>query len=205
MPATPLPLPAGPSLVLSLTHHTLTQTLHTKAATVPSVLVNICNSTLSANPIHANIWVSAAKWTPKGNLVVFAGPGISFKALFATSPLLTAAMSQALPDEPTISSYQNVKWGKVMINSVPTGVIKGHPHIHSAAACWQTLIRNHPFLCHLKVCQLPSWVHWPSLYHPGLQSSLVFTFEDPDGTLALPYLCMQCIYLWSPVPHCALV
>jgi len=185
------PPPPRPSLVLSLTYHTLIQTLRAKAATAPPALVNVCNSALSADPIHTNVWVSAAKWTPKGNLVVFAGPGISREALFATSPLLTAAVSQALPDEPVIFSHQNVKWGKVMVSSVPTGVVEGHPHAHSPAACWQTLIDNNPSLRHLKVCQLPSWVRRPSLYHPGLQSSLVFAFEDLDGTLA-PSLIRAC-------------
>jgi len=85
--------PPRPSLVLSLTHHTLAQTLHAKAATVPPVLVNICNTALSTDPTHANVWVSATKWTPKGNLVVFARPGISCDALFTTSSLLTAAIS----------------------------------------------------------------------------------------------------------------
>jgi len=192
------PSPPRPSLVLSLTHHMLAQTLHTKTATAPPLLVNVCNSTLSADLIHANVWVSAAKWTPKGNLVVFVGPGISHKVLFTTSPLLTTAVSRALPDEPSISSHQNVKWGKVMVNSVPTGVVEGHPHMHSPAACWQSLIENNPSLCNLKVCQLPSWVRQPSLYHPGLQSSLVFAFEDPDGTLAPSLIRARNVYAFGP-------
>jgi len=146
------PPPPRPSLVLSLTHHTLVQTLCAKAATAPPVLVNICNTALSTDPIHANVWVSAAKWTPKGNLVMFTGPGVSHDALFATSSLLTSAISWALPDDPRISSRQNVKWGKVMINSIPTGITEGYPHAHSPAACWQSLIDNNPSLHLLKVC-----------------------------------------------------
>jgi len=121
------PPPAWPSLVLSLTHHTLVSTLCAKAALAPPVLVNACNATLSADPTHANVWVSATKWTPKGNLVVFAGPGVSRNTLFATSHLLTSAVSRVLPEDPVISSCLNVKWGKVLINSVPTGVSEGHP------------------------------------------------------------------------------
>ena len=185
------PPPARPSLVLSLTHHMLILTLCAKAALAPLVLVNACNAALSADPTHTNVWVSAAKWTPKGNLVMFAGPGVSRDALFATSHLLMSAVSQVLPEDLAISSRLNVKWGKVLINSVPTGVSEGHPTTHSPAACWQELISNNPSLRHLTVCQLPSWVRRPSLYQPGSQSSLVFSFEDPDGSIG-PSLIRAC-------------
>ena len=83
--AKPPPLPTRPSLVLSLMHHMLFLALKTKVATVLApVLVKVCNNMLALDPTHANIWVSAAKWTPKGNLVVFAGPDITYDALFAT-------------------------------------------------------------------------------------------------------------------------
>ena len=170
--------------MLSLTHHTLVLTLRAKAALAPPVLVAACNAALSTNPIHTNVQVSAAKWTPKGNLVVFAGPGVSRDALFTTSHILTSAVSRVLPEGPQISSRLNVKWGKVMVNSVPTGISEGCPTAHSPAVCRQELITNNPSLRHLKVCQLPSWVCQPSLFQPGSQSSLVFSFEDPDGLIA---------------------
>jgi len=185
------PPPARPSLVLSLTHHMLVLTLRAKAALALPVLVDACNAVLSADPTHTNVWMSAAKWMPKGNLVVFASPSVTRNALFATSHLLTSAMSQVLPEDLAISSCLNVKWGKVLINSVPTGVSEGCPTAHSPAACWQDLISNNPSLCHLTVCQLPSWVHQPSLYQLGSQSSLVFSFEDLDGSIA-PSLIRAC-------------
>jgi len=79
----------------------------------------------------------------------------------------------------------------VLINSVPTGVIEGHPHTHSPPTCWQVLIDNNPSFRNLKVCQLPSWVRRPSLYTLGSSSSLVLAFEDPDGTIA-PSLIRAC-------------
>ena len=191
------PPPARPSLVLSLTHHMLTSTLRAKAALALPVLVNTCNTTLSADPAHANVQVSAAKWTPKGNLVVFASPGVSRNALFATSHILTSAMSWVLPEDPAISSRLNVKWGKVLINSVPTGVSEGCPTAHSPAVCWQDLISHNPSLRHLTVCQLPSWVRWPSLYQLGSQSSLVFSFEDPDGSIAPALICARHVYAFG--------
>jgi len=195
------PPPPRPSLVLSLTHHTLASTLCATAALAPPVLVNACNAALSADPTHTNVRLSAAKWTPKGNLVVFAGPGVSRDALFATSYLLTSAVSRALPDDPRISSRLNVKWGKVMISSVPTGVTEESPSAHSPAACWQSLIDNNPSLHRLKVCQLPSWVRRPSLYHLGSQSSLVLAFEDPDGMITPSLICAWTVYAFGSQCH----
>jgi len=190
-PARPPPPPTRPSLVLALTHHTLSTMLKAKADILAPALVEICNAALASDPIHANIQLSAAKWTPIGNLVVFAGPGVSCDTLFATSHLLTTTISWALPEHLMISSRLNVKWGKVLINSVPTGVVEGHPHAHSPPTCWQVLIDNNPSFRNLKVCQLPSWVCHPSLFTLGLSSSLVLTFEDPDGTIA-PSLIRAC-------------
>ena len=161
------PPPPRPSLVLSLTHHMLLLTLRTTAALTPPVLVNVYNAALSADPIHTNVQVSTAKWSPKGNLVIFAGLDVMHNALFTTSSLLTSTISWALPDDLWISSHLNVKWGKVMINSVPTGITEDHPTAHFLAACWQLLINNNPSLHYLKVCQLPSWSHQPSLFLPG--------------------------------------
>jgi len=179
----------------------LASTLRAKAALALPVLVNACNAMLSANPTHANVQVSAAKWTPKGNLVVFAGPSVSRDALFTTSHILTSAVSQVLPEDPAISSRLNVKWGKVLINSVPTGVSEGCPTAHSPAACWQDLISHNPSLHHLTVCQLPSWVRRPSLYQPGSQSSLVFSFEDLDGLIAPALICAHHVYAFGLQCH----
>ena len=197
-PAKPPPPPARPSVVLSLTNHTLTSTLQSHAdSVVAPALVKAMNRDLAASPTHASVRVSAAKWTPKGNLVVFAGPSISCETLFLALPLLTQSVSQALPDDPAISSRLNVKWGKVLINSVPTGVIEGYPHMHLPATCWQVLIDNNPSLRPLKVCQLPSWVRRPSLFKPGSQSSLVLAYEDPDGSVTQSILAQRHLYAFG--------
>ena len=164
---------------------------------VAPALVEAMNCDLAASPTHASVRVSAAKWTPKGNLVVFAGPGVSRKTLFLALPLLTQSVSRALPDDPAISSRLNVKWGKVLINSVPTGVVEGYPHAHLPATCWQVLIDNNPSLHPLKVCQLPSWVRRPSLFKPGSQSSLVLAYEDPDGSVTQSILAQRYLYAFG--------
>ena len=182
--------------MLSLIYHMLTSTLKATTATVlVPALVEVSNAALAATPQYAHVRVSAAKWTPKGNLVIFAGPGVSCDALYSATHIINSAVSKALPEDPCISACLNVKWGKVLINSVPTGVVEGHPTTHSPATCWQVLLDNNPSLfCHLKVCQLPSWVWWPSLFQLGSSLSLVFSFEDPDGTIALTLIKARNVY-----------
>ena len=68
--------------MLSLLHHMLTSTLKAAAATVLApALVEVSNAALAANLQYTHVRVSTAKWTPKGNLVVFAGPGVSRDAV----------------------------------------------------------------------------------------------------------------------------
>ena len=184
-PPKPTPPPPRPSLVLSLIGHTLDTTLKTQASVLAPGLMGVCNDTLASVLTFASVWVSACRWTPKGNLVIFAGPDTSRDQLSTASHLLTSAVAASLPDvSARVSSCLNVRWGKVLINRVPTGVQDDSPAAHSPSACLQDLLENNPSLCPLKVTQLPSWVRAPCLFQPGLSSSLVFVFEDPDGTLA---------------------
>ena len=104
--------------MLSLLHHTLTLTLKAAAAMVLApALVKVSNTTLATNPQYAHVRVSAAKWMPKGNLVIFAGPGVSRDTLYSAAPLINSAVSEALLEDPCISACLNVKWGKVLIMS----------------------------------------------------------------------------------------
>jgi len=185
-----------PSIVLSLMHHMLTSMLKaTTALVLAPALVEVSNTALAATLQYAHIRVSTAKWMPKGNLVIFAGPSVSCDMLYSAAPLINSAVGEALPEDPCISARLNVKWGKVLINSVPTSIIEGHPTAHSPATCWQVLLDNNPSLFrHLKVCQLPSWVQQPSLFKPGSTLSLVFSFEDPDGTITLTLIKARNVY-----------
>ena len=184
-PPKPAPPPPRPSLVLSLIGHMLDTTLKMQAGVLAPGLVGVCNDALASVPTFASIRVSACRWTPKENLFVFAGPDTSRDQLSATSHLLISAIAALLPDASArVSSHLNVRWGKVLINGVPTGVTDDSSATHSPSACLQDLLKNNPSLCPLKVTQLPSWVWALCLFQPGLLSSLVFVFEDPDGTLA---------------------
>ena len=135
-PPKPTPPPPWPSLVLSLIGHTLDTTLKTQASVLAPGLVGVCNDALTSVPTFASVWVSACRWTPKGNLVVFTGLDMSRDQLSAASYLLTLAVAASLPDASThISSRLNVRWGKVLVNRVPTGISDDSPVAHSPSAC----------------------------------------------------------------------
>ena len=183
-PPKPTLPPPRPSLVLSLIGHTLDTTLKMQAGVLAPGLVGVCNDALASVLTFTSVRVSACRWTPKGNLVVFASPDMLRDQLSAASHLLTLAVAASLPDVSAhISSHLNVRWGKVLVNGVPTGVLDDSPAAHSPSACLQDLLENNPSLRPLKVIQLPSWVQVPRLFQPSSSSSLVFAFEDPDGTL----------------------
>ena len=184
-PPKPTLPPPRPSLVLSLIGHTLNTTLKMQAGVLAPGLVGVCNDALASVPTFASVRVSACRWTPKGNLVVFTRPDTSRDQLSAASHLLTSAVATSLPDASArVSSRLNVRWGKVLINGVPTGVMDDSPAAHSPSVCLQDLLENNPSLRPLKVTQLPSWVRALCLFQPGSSSSLVFAFEDPDGSIA---------------------
>jgi hypothetical protein len=70
----PKPKPAiRPSLVVYLCHTSLLTTLREIANTQASCLVTTCNEALASKACYASVQVSAAKWAPLGNLVVFVG------------------------------------------------------------------------------------------------------------------------------------
>ena len=164
-PPKPAPPPPRPSLVLSLIGHILDTTLKTQADVLAPGLMGVCNDTLASVPTFASVRVSACRCTPKGNLVVFAGSDTSRDQLSATSHLLTLAVAASLPDASAhVSSRLNVRWGKVLVNRVPTGVTDDSSAVHSPSVCLQDLLENNPSLRPLKVTQLPSWVRAPRLF-----------------------------------------
>ena len=111
-----------PSLVVHLHHTSLATPLREVAQSKAPALVVACNEALSSEAQHANIWVSAAKWSPGGNLVVFTGPEMSLTQLQATHHIIVGTVEATLPTPTPLSSHSNVKWSKVLINAVLTGV-----------------------------------------------------------------------------------
>ena len=194
--AAPRP-PARASLVISLSHSTASIHLRAQASMAPAHLVMLCNEALSKAPRHANVRLSAARWTPKGNLVIVGGPATSLAQLKDATHLITNTIQSTLPEPTTsLASRANVKWSKLLINGVPTGVSEGS-QAYSPAECQRALTLDNPTFGRLTITQLPSWVCPPSSYTPGVYSSLVVAFEDPDGSLASGIVASKWLYLFG--------
>ena len=118
--------PARASLVIFLSHSTASVHLHAQASMVPAHLVTLCNEALSKAPRHANVRLSTARWTLKGNLVVVGGPATSLTQLKDATHLITNTIQSTLPEPKTsLASRANIKWSKLLINGVLTGVSGG--------------------------------------------------------------------------------
>ena len=133
----------------------------------------------------------------KGNLVIIGGPTMSIAQLKDATHVLTTAIQSTLKELMTsLTSWANVKWSKLLINRVPTGIDKETP-AHSSAECQRTLALDNLSYRHLTITQLPSWVCSPSSYLPGSYSSLVVAFEDPDGSIASGIVATKWLYLFG--------
>jgi len=190
-------LPARASLVISLSHSTATAHLRAQACMAPASLVTVCNDALVTAPRHANVRISTARWTPKGNLVVIGGPAMSIAQLKDATQVLTTAIQSTLKEPTTsLTSQANIKWSKLLINRVPTGVDEETP-AHSPAECQHVLALDNLSYGHLTITQLPSWVRSPFSYTPSSYSSLVVAFEDPNGSIASGIIAAKWLYLFS--------
>jgi len=186
-PPKPSPPPRA-SLVISCPGSTSANSLVAQAAMRADLMAYVCTEALAAQPAYANVRVSAAKWTPKGNLVVFAGPDTTHDQLLSASHILTSAVSSRLntPEPSRLVARANVKWSKILINGVPLFAAGPAPGPASSAACHASLVEHNPAYKALRVTQMPSWVRAPATYNSAAKdkSSLVVAFEDPDGSLA---------------------
>jgi len=190
-------LPTRASLVISLSHSTATTHLCAQASMAPASLVTICNDALVKASCHANVWISTARWTPKGNLVVIGGPATSIAQLKDATHVLTTAIQSMLPEPMTsLASQANVKWSKLLINGVPTGIDE-ETLAHSSTECQCALTLDNPLYGHLTITQLPSCVRSPFSYTSGSYLSLVIVFEDPDGSIASSMVAAKWLYLFG--------
>ena len=117
---------ARPSLVVHI-HKTISSaTLQEFANTKAPILVATCNEALGSEARYTNIQVSTVKWSPAGNLV-FSGPETTLAQLTATHHIIVSAIKGALLSHISLSSHPNIKWSKLLINVVPTGVTGDSP------------------------------------------------------------------------------
>ena len=100
---------ARPSLVVYIRKTVLSATLQEFANTKAPILMATCNEALGSEARYANIWVSAVKWSPAGNLVVFSGPETTLAQLTAAHHIIVSAIEGALLGPISLFSHPNVK------------------------------------------------------------------------------------------------
>lgn len=191
--------PQRPSIVVDTTAYTWTDNRRPP----PSDICTNINATL-ARSSSTQVRASAARWTAKGNLVIWGGANTTAHQLTTALPHFSEAlqpslseMAESAPESPP-SLRHNVKWSKLRINSVPTGKADTRgsytpDEVHNA------LVAENPAYATLTITQKPSWVRDPSSYQPGAISSLSFSFEDPDGTSAQTLLRHRTLYAFGHV------
>ncbi|KAN0118981.1 hypothetical protein V8E52_004753 [Russula decolorans] len=188
-------------------------TFAAKAATParPSLIVDISKSPIPKEDrpsvtdlCHKSMFLSAAKWTGKGNLVFTASPHTTSHQLQALTPDIESLVIEYLSvftPNPTITSRPNVKWAKLLINGVPTGV-KQDRGAYTPDECHNALNSHNPIYfvtiyANLRITQKPSWVRSPSSLTTGTSSSLSIAFEDPDGSQLKSLLSIRQLYLFG--------
>ena len=198
-PPSPPKLPRA-SLVISLPDATSAASLLAQSSTWADMMAMLCLETLAAHPQYADVKVSTAKWTPKGNLVVFGGPYTQQDRLLSASHILTSAISARLsvPGASRILVCANVKWSKVLINGVPLFGAGPATSPSPSTALHALLVDNNPSYKALKITQMPSWVRAPATYQPTQEkSSLVVAFEDPDGSIARDLIKAKSLFVFG--------
>ena len=194
------PKPPRASLVISLPDTTSAASLLAQSSTRADMMAMLCSETLTAQPQYADVRVSTAKWTPKGNLVVFGGPDTQQDRLLAASHILTSTISARLsvPGSSRILAHANIKWSKVLINSMPLFGAGPATSPSPSAALHASLVDNNPSYKALKITQMPSWVRAPATYQPSQEkSSLVVVFEDPDGSIARDLIKAKSLFVFG--------
>jgi hypothetical protein len=113
------------------------------------------------------------------------------------------------PPNNIVQTQANVKWSKILINSVLVGKrLDCGPW--TPEECHRALIAHNPSYAALKVTQKPSWVCPPHTLKENTCSSLVVAFKDPDGSVRCSLLSSKQLYLlgarakvacWKEQPH----
>ena len=159
---------------------------------------------LATQPAYANIQVSAARWSPAGNLVIFAGPDTSQDQLLSTAHIITSTILSQLTPVDAFSSHltvrANIKWSKVLINAMPLQCPGSAPRVATSMVLHALLTDNNPSYKALRITQLPSWVKAPATYNiagPKTKLSLIVAFEDPDSSLAWSLIKAKSLFVFG--------
>jgi hypothetical protein len=155
-----------------------------------------------AHHYYLAVQISAVRWTAKGNIVLMAAHTVTQQQLNFASAFIKRGAGDAIKKyqphsilpEPLIRA--TTKWSKILLNGVPTGVTDRRD-AYTPEECHRALLADNPQYAQLTITQKPSWVKTPSSYSPSSSSSLVFAFEDPDGSKKPIVLNSKHVYLYG--------
>lgn len=206
-PTSPMPAPPTPPA----THHSALKPSHRPSIiahtatkdpanhTPPHILCNTINESLKQSS-HLRIHISSAKWTTKGNLILTGGHANTLRELLSARSKISETITSNFPriheHSTPLRIEANIRWSKVRINNVPTGVSSDRGP-WTPDECHEALIADNSGYKRLNVTQRPSWVKHPSTYVENTTSSLVFAFEDHDGHLAREMTTSNCLYIFG--------
>ena len=167
----------------------------------PTEICKALNRELAVGQYN-HIRIAATKWTACGNLVVTAGHTNSEHQLNTSLTFIALHLKNILgittPPNTTIPIRTNVKWSRLLLNRVPTGLTDDHG-AYTPDTCHKALVAENPSYASLHITQRPSWVKNPTSYNSGSMSSLSFAFEDLDGSLTLKLLSEKELYIFGNV------
>ena len=191
--------PQHPSIVLEASAYTWPDDMRLPPANICTTI----NASLICSP-STQVRVSAIRWTPKGNLVLWGGANTTASQLTTVIPHISKALhpslsaqAQSAPALPPTLCH-NTKWSKLCLNSIPTGK-SNQQGVYMPDEVHQALITETPSYASLTITQKLSWVHNPFSYSNGATSSLLVSFEDSDGSTTKALLHMQTLFTFRHV------
>ncbi|KAI0245861.1 hypothetical protein BJV78DRAFT_1287043 [Lactifluus subvellereus] len=156
---------------------------------LPSIICDWLNEHLTSSE-HQQVRISATRWTDKGNLVLTGGISNTSHQLLTASLHIQSLLSEFykgfIPPHTSLPIQANVKWSKILINRVPTGVTEGWAQKPQRSATQHCYSRTPP--------TPPSKSHRNPA---GLASSLIVAFKDPDGSKSRALLASQQLHIFG--------
>ena len=109
---------------------------------------------------------SATRYNKKGNLVLIAHHTTTQAQVNTVADEIKKfydrlADTNGIPAPKPFNIRPNVKWSKILINSVPVGITTKRG-AHTSDKCHRSLVVHNPSYAALTVIQKPSWVRPPT-------------------------------------------
>ncbi|QRV93494.1 Reverse transcriptase from mobile element jockey protein [Ceratobasidium sp. AG-Ba] len=126
----------------------------------------------------------SVKWNRTGNLIFSFVHG----AIFADFLRIVPDIKKALLIPETAQVYEDTPWSKVVVARVPTGLDDdGQGERFSNEDLLTELIACNPHVSSLNIVMQPRWITKSENMHKP-ESSFMFAFKDPDGSILPKFL-----------------